>query len=240
MTLTPTPIVHPALAALTGNAGHPAADVLAFVNSGVWIDANHLLHGPRFTVDLIPESTVQSIIHPVTGIVHTNGSSGTVTPAQSVAYWRRPDVVGEAHLAIGYDNAIQAVPLNRRADCNYKANLWYLPSGVAVGAISLECQDDGAATVATTPLTLRQLDLAASVLTAVCVCYGAWCTQPAAWDDSGIGHHILFPEWWKTPRSCPGAARIRQMDALRKLVADRLVAFGANVAGWHCGMGRPT
>jgi hypothetical protein len=48
------------------------------------------------------------------------------------------------------------MPLNRRADCNYKANgYWW--SGAYVGAISFETTDNGYPTLDATPWTLAQL-----------------------------------------------------------------------------------
>jgi hypothetical protein len=71
------------------------------------------------------------------------------------------------------------------------------------------------------------------------VCYGIACTNPTRWDDTGIGHHCQYPEWSSyTGKTCPGAARIRQMDYVRHTVAGMLADY-SKATGWQCGRGYP-
>jgi hypothetical protein len=208
------------------------ADALAWISGGFWIDANHLLHGPGVATRLIPEASTQGKITPRTAILHTNaGSSGV----RSLWSWiTRKDVNGEPHFQVASDGGVeQYMPLTRRADCNYSANAF---------AISYETQDNGSATLDRDGWTLEQLAAVIGSLTAICVTYGVQCTQPSTWAAGGIGHHSLHPfqgvgrPAWTNVRgkTCPGRARIAQMDFIRQAVAERLADF-IQATGWSCG-----
>jgi hypothetical protein len=235
---------HPAIAGLA-NAGHPAVDVLRFITGGYYIDAGHVIRGPRAIYSpVMPEATSQPIIHPRSIILHTNAGPHRTAWASLFRYWSRTDITGEAHFQVsgvtdnrdGSARLVQTMPLNRRADCNARANSW-LSGTYRVGAVSFETEDDGAASLDRTPWSLGQLDLIVAASTAIAICYGVWCTVPARWDDSGIGHHALHPEWSiYRGKTCPGAARIRQMDHIRARVASNLAAYGEHT-GWKCGKG---
>lgn len=230
--------LHPVLQQRTPD-GRTWGDILRFITGGYYIDDTHWLHGPNVVRRPIPESTTQPTIHPRNAILHTNAAN-----RGSASLWSwitQASVTGEPHFQVGYTDLEQYMPLNRRADCNYSANRW-LGNGRWYGAISFETQDNGAATLDKTPWTLAQLDHMANTLTAICVVYGMMCTQPATWDGSGIGHHTLFPfqgatrKAWTNVRgkTCPGAARIRQMDYVRAAVAERMANF-VRETGFKCG-----
>jgi hypothetical protein len=133
--------------------------------------------------------------------------------------------------------------LNRRADCNFSANRWVDPRAPygAFGAVSFETQDLGSKTVDRTPWTFPQIGAMVGAITAICVAYNVHCVQPATWDGSGIGHHTLFPyqgigqKAWSNVRgkTCPGAARIAQMDEVRRQVQNRLALY-SQTTGWKC------
>lgn len=239
----PVERMHPVLLKPAKHPHNTYGDVLKWVTGGFWIDANHWLHGPNVVCRPIPESSTQPFIEPRNAILHTNaGSKG----AASLWGWiTQASVTGEPHFQAGYVNLEQYMPLNRRADCNYSANRWRdKATGKYFGAISFETQDNGAATLDRTPWNLVQLGSMANALTCISVVYGTMCTQPPQWDGSGIGHHTLFPfqgagrPAWTNVRgkTCPGAARIRQMDYVRSSVADRMAAFVQNT-GFQCGRG---
>lgn len=220
-------------------------DVLAFITGGYWIDSADMLRGPGVVHALIPEAVTQPVIAPYSVIHHTN-AGGSLTRWESlIAYWRRADITGEAHIQLdGVDlgpsdraSIVQAMPFTRRADCNYKANSW-TRNGRRVGAISIETQDRGGATVERTPWSLPQFAGLVAIDTCVTFVYGIACTVPTAPFDSGLGHHAAFKEWSVfTGKTCPGAARIRQMDQLRLTVAQNLVAVQTHT-GTPCGFGR--
>lgn len=225
------------------------ADVLMFITGGYLIDDAHLLRGPRAVVELVePEASSQPIITPHSTILHTNAAPAWTWYLNLIRYWRRSDVTGEAHFQVAgvaddgtlpasdrrAARIVQAIPMNRRADCNYKGNAWWY-GAVRRGAISFETEDNGAATLDRTPWSVAQFELLVAAHTCISVVYGVWCTPPTRWDDGGIGHHALHPEWSiYRGKTCPGAARIRQMDELRRRVAANLAAFSTHT-GWRCG-----
>lgn len=222
-----------------GVSGQLYGDVLKFVTGGFTINPNHIIEGPGLVYRPIPESSTQPLIEPRSAILHTN--AGGTTSKSLWAWITRASVTGEPHFQIGYAGGEQYMPMNRRADCNYTANRW-LQSGKWFGAISFETQDNGGATVEITPWTAQQVRMMVNILTCICVVYGVQCSQPGAWNDSGIGHHSLFPfqgvgsKAWTNVRgkTCPGRARKAQMDYVRSEVAKNLAAFG-EVTGWKCG-----
>lgn len=187
--------------------------------SEFYVNSYGLLVGPGVTWDLIPEGTLdperggQPVIKPTTVILHSQAGPRR-TPAEAlVAYMRRADITGEAHMIANLDGTmVQVVPFNRRADCNYKANSF---------AISFETQDNGSATLAETPWTLAQANQIANAIAAIGHKYGVPYTNPTNWQDPGVGYHSQYPEWSSyTGKTCPGAARIRQMDWVRAQAAS--------------------
>lgn len=185
------------------------------------MNSNHVLEGPKVVYKPIPEAATQQVIVPWSVILHSNAAP-RYTPWLSLwRYWNRADVNGEAHLQVDLDGTIvQAIPFNRRADCNAKANAFRAFGGV-VGAISIETADLGAATLATTPWNQAQLDAIVGAVAAVGHKYGVPYTQPTSWQDRGVGFHSQFAEWSiYRGKTCPGAARIRQMDYVRTRAAE--------------------
>jgi hypothetical protein len=119
----------------------------------------------------------------------------------------------------------QAMPIIRRADCNYKANSFVL-NGKVYGAISFETEDNGAATLEHTPWSLPTLNALVQINKALVIQCDIHCSQPAYWNSSGIGHHCLHQEWSiYVGKTCPGAARIAQMDYIRNEVGVGAAAF---------------
>jgi len=222
-----------------GTDGQKYGDVLRFITGGVYINRFHVMSGPGFVYRPIPEAATQPNIEPRNAILHTN--AGKNSAGSLWGYITQASVTGEPHFQVGYGQTEQYMPLNRRADCNYSANRW-LQNGHWYGAIAFETQDSGSATVEITPWSTTQLRSMVNALTAICIVYGVHCAQPGAWNDSGIGHHSLFPfqgigsKAWTNVRgkTCPGRARKAQMDYIRSEVAKNLAAFGA-ATGWKCG-----
>lgn len=250
----PVDRLHPVLLKPANRPSDTYGDVLKYVTGGYWIDSNHWLHGPQVSQRPIPEGTLpvgkggQPIIEPRNAILHTNaGSKGA---ASLWGFITNASVSGEPHFQAGYGTLEQYMPLNRRADCNYSANRWRDgTTGKYFGAISFETQDDGSASLNTTPWKfskegVSQWSSLVNALTCLGVVYGLSCAAPTRWDAPGIGHHVLYPfqgvgrSAWTNVRgkTCPGAARIKQMDSIRAGVAERLAQFAENT-GFKCGRG---
>lgn len=107
----------------------------------------------------------------------------------------------------------QLIPLDHSADANRKANR--RPDGT--GAVSIETEDMGAATVERTPWTTHQVDEIVGACVYVCRTYSIpprLCRTPS---DPGIGYHTLFgapSDWTPVAKSCPGAARKAQVPEI--------------------------
>lgn len=241
--------VHPKLARKIPD-GNTWDNVLKWITAGYSIgvtsEGHHVLVGPKVVYGEVwtPEASTQPQIKPRMCILHTNAGPRKTPWRNLYNHIFRKDVVGEMHFQADMDGTIaNLMPLNRRADCNYSANSFRIANDPTLyGAISFETQDEGWPTLNTTPWTVPQLESMIAAITCICVVYGVYCTQPAKWDDSGIGHHSLFPygglgsKAWTNVRgkTCPGTARIRQMDYVRARVAKNLADFG-QVTGWKCG-----
>lgn len=176
---------------------------------------------------LLPETITQPVIAPSLAILHSNSGNPRVPWWQVLRWYRRPEVTGEPHFEVSLDGTVaQFMPTNRRADCNAKANAWTDPTGRVRGAVSFETQDDGGPTVDRTPWTAEQIESICQILAALIAHYpDMTCTSPTHFRDRGIGYHSQYPEWsiYKG-KTCPGHARIRQMDYVRRRVAELVVA----------------
>lgn len=186
-----------------------------------------VLHGPKVTYKPIPEAATQPKITPRSVILHSEAGP-RYTPLQNLwNYIRRADITGEPHFLVDRDGTVwQAMPVTVRADNNYRANRW-IHDGRAYGAVSFETSDEGWPTLDRTPWNAAQLAAIVGATAALCCTYGIACTAPARWTDSGIGHHVLFPNDWTNVRgkTCPGRARIAQMDWIRREVAVMVAAY---------------
>lgn len=225
-------VPHPAFLGKGLDGKTPKVDLIKFITGGYWLDSLAILHGPGVTYKPLPEVATQPIIVPRNAIMHSQAGPRR-TPWQALwNYMARPDIHLEAHTLANLDGTlIQTMPFNRRADCNYKANSW-VHNSVRYGALSCETQDLGYPTLAITPWTVEQMQSLSSMLAIQCIAYKIACTAPTKWDDTGIGYHSQFKEWSSfTGKTCPGAARIRQMDELRRLVATKVAAFYQHAGG---------
>lgn len=239
---------HPNLAGVGADGVTPRVDLLAWFSGGYTIDRWNLLHGPvrddgRPSVvhTLLPEGLTQRQIRQRAAILHSNAGSSPSRWEQLRAFLLRATDT-EPHLQLdgpwsagGVDGQFaQFVPFDRRADCNYKANGW-THDGDYWGALSIETGDNGAGSLAVTPWTLPMFAALRGALVAFCVTYGIACTPTTAWDDSGIGYHSQFAEWSAYKgKTCPGAARIRQVPQLLSEVQGRLALYHEH-AGSRCG-----
>lgn len=190
--------------------------------SDYYVNSNHVLVGPNVIYKPLPQVVSQSKIVPYSIILHTNSSSSGKNRWQNLWNFLASNRAGgvESHFQIDMDGTIiQFMPCNVRADCNYKANS-FVQNFRTVGAISIETQDNGEATLDKTPWTLPQIAAINNVVAAVGHKYGVPYVQPATWDSAGVGYHSLFKEWsiYKG-KVCPGAARIAQMDYVRSEAA---------------------
>lgn len=179
-----------------------------------YINKDHYLVGPNVTVaPIMPEALTQANIVPRTVILHTNAGSPLTRWDRLRAFMARQDITIECHFQVDMDGHVaQFMPTNRRADCNYKANGF---------AVSIETQDNGSATLSTTPWTVAQAEAIANVVAAVGHKYGIPYTSPTSYLDDGVGYHSQYAEWSVyRGKTCPGAARIRQMDWIRQRAAQ--------------------
>lgn len=186
-----------------------------------YVNSNHLLVGPNVHYLPIAEASTQPYINPWSVILHSNAGPTKTAIERLREYMSRQDVNGESHLLVGLDGQIfQLLPFNRRADCNAHANSFDAFGGKA-GAISFETQDYGYPSLPTTPWPMAQFDAIANACAALGHKYGIPYTSPTHWKDRGIGYHSQYPEWsiYKG-KTCPGAARIRQMDYVRAVAAN--------------------
>lgn len=213
---------------LTGVAldGHtPKVDVLAYITGGYVINDNDLLVGPNVVTALLPEDATQPKITPRSSILHSNAGTKGAIWSQLRAFLARASET-EPHLQHDMNGVIaQLMRYTTRADCNYKANRWSF-SGTWYGALSHETADNGAATLDVTPWPVPQFAGLVASLTCEAICYRVRCTATTTWTDSGIGYHSQFPEWSVfRGKSCPGKARIRQMDEVRRQVTNNVAKF---------------
>jgi hypothetical protein len=165
----------------------------------------------------IPEQQTQPRIIVSQLIFHSMAGPRLTSLEALRAYMGRDDVHVECTAMSDMDGRMaQLVEANVRADCNYKAN---------VRAISVETQDEGSPTLASTPWTPIQLEQHAG--------FAAWCHLrfsvplrfPPTWDSPGVGYHRLYAEWSNvTGKTCPGDTRISQMPAL--------LARAREIAAW--------
>jgi N-acetyl-anhydromuramyl-L-alanine amidase AmpD len=184
-----------------------------------YIDSSGILRGEKVRHAFLPEATTQPFITPTQTILHSQAGPRKTLWSSLVAYMKRADVTMECHFLVDMDGWItQTMPTNRRADCNYKAN---------PRAISIETQDNGWPTLATTPWAPEQIDSIIWIVAAAGHRYGIPYSQPGTWMTPGVGHHSLFPEWSAYKgKTCPGTARIAQMDYVRWFAAQRCACEG--------------
>lgn len=217
---------HPRLSVMVGE--HSKGDILAINNGGVYVDNRHVLVGSdRLSYRPLPEATIAPQIVPRMSVLHTQASSTKATNDQAWNWANRPEVTGEAHFygpELAGGKMLQAMPLNRRADSQYKANRFQIPNDTNwYGAISFETQDEGSGSLNATPWSWDQIGTLCAALTAIHFTYRMFCTPCGWYLDGGISQHNAFPnEWSLSAHSCPGTARTRQMDGIRAEVARRL------------------
>jgi hypothetical protein len=183
---------------------------------GYYVNSQHILVGPKVIYKPIPEAATAPKIVPWSLILHSNSGPAYTRWERLWAYMNRADITIESHLQIDLDGTIvQMVPFNVRADCNAHANQ-FVVNGQRVGAISIETADNGAAALATQPWSMAQLNAIVGATAAVGHKYGVPYSSPTAWNDRGVGYHSQYKEWSiYRGKTCPGPARIRQMDYIR-------------------------
>jgi hypothetical protein len=130
-------------------------------------------------------------------------------------YVARDDIHIEPTYILDLDGRMaQLVDAFTKADCQYKANGF---------AASVETQDRGSATLASTPWSPEQVEQLAGV--------AAWMhlhprirlplTPATKWDGTGIGPHRQFPEWSVYQgKTCPGDARVAQIPQILALANE--------------------
>lgn len=199
---------------------------LQLVNEGHYFDeSTGIFYGPRTSSSLLPEAFSKRIT-PRGLIFHSNAAPHR-TPLQALKkYVFRLDITIEPHFDLGLDGiAEQWVPVTYKADCNAKANQ-YVKNGITYGAVSVESEDEGSASLPTTPWSLGQLSFLIALGTALAIQFGNGCQPCALWDDYGIDYHCKHKEWSiYSGKTCPGAARIRQMPYIQEAVKDRVVKY---------------
>ena len=203
-------------------------------NEGYYFDDTGRLYGPNVVWSPLPEDKTQPAIIPHSMICHTNAGNNKATWKQLWSWLNSAGNTGESHFQGDMDGTLaQYMRVTVRADCNWKANSWKHTDGKQHGAVSFEMQDNGAASLNTTPYTVGQIKSLVGAGTALAVQWGITCYAPRAWNDHGIDYHSRFPyvnPWtpaWTNVKgkTCPGTARIRQMPGVRQFVGERVVAY---------------
>lgn len=224
--------LHPEFLGPTLLGDNTKENVARFLSGGHILDAEGWVHGPKVIRTPIPEAFTQPLITPELVILHSNAAPSYTRAERLIAFWRRADINGEAHLQLDLNGTgYQAIPVSRRADCNYKVNSFF-KNGKRCGAISWETADNGAATLPVTPWNMDMLDTLISFNFLFCAAYKIGCGACPSPFSTGIDYHSKFREWSSfTGKTCPGASRIRQMDYVRTEVASRLAEYYRQCGG---------
>lgn len=191
----------------------------------LYVDDNGLIQAyPHSKIkvvhEILPEAWSQAVIRPYSFILHSNAGPRKTPWRALIAYLKRADITIEPHFQVprtdeeGQPTLVQTVPVTRRADCNYKANQWWV-AGESRGAISFETGDEGSPTLPTTPWDGGQLRVLRHTMAAIGLKYNIPAQPTGDPYGRGIGYHSQFPEWSVfRGKTCPGAARINQMGYL--------------------------
>jgi hypothetical protein len=166
----------------------------------------------------IPEALVQARITVRSGIFHSMAGPRLTSIEDLRAYMARDDIHIESTFILDFDGRMaQVCYFDQRADCNYRANAF---------AFSVETQDEGSATLATTPWSPAQVDQLAGLAAFAHLRDGVPLELPPRWDSGGIGYHRLHPEWSVYQgKSCPGDTRVAQMP--------EILASAAQIVAWR-------
>lgn len=172
---------------------------------------------PNARLRLLPEAETQARIKPTQIILHT-----IVGSAEGAFKFFRDQSSLESHFIVPFAGPRwQLIPCNRSADANRRANR--RPDGT--GAISVETEDNGGATIERTPWTDHQVDEIVELCVWACREFDIPARLCRTTSDPGIGYHTLFgapSDWTPVAKSCPGAARKAQVPGIIKRVADTL------------------
>ncbi len=163
----------------------------------------------------IPEALTQRKIRAILFILHSMAGPNMTSLEAIRRYYYRDDIHTESTWGLAMSGeCAQFVPVDVRADCNADANNL---------ATSVETQDLGSATLATTKWSPEQVEQLAGL--------SAWqhmnplCAltlgDPADWNQPGVGYHSEHDEWSiYVGKTCPGAARIAQMPEIRRRAVE--------------------
>jgi hypothetical protein len=161
----------------------------------------------------LPENAYQDPIDPDQVILHTAVDAEGRTSL--FGYFGQEEVTLESTFYVRMDGEIeQYLDTNVRADANFHAN---------PRAISIETEDDGRPDI--TPWTAAQIVSLVRLIDWLCTVHPKILRRRCpAWDQAGIGYHTMWgaPSPW-TPvegKTCPGAARIPQVDGIIRAVAN--------------------
>lgn len=232
--------IHPGFQGNTLDGSNTKENVIRFITGGMCLDDDHFIRGGKAIVSpLDPEATTQPFITPRSIIYHTNSGSVYSTWQRLKIYLMRAGIDIEPHFDVDLNGVLAGfIPLNRKADCNYKANRWYDKDLAKwFGAISFESADHGYPALENEPWTIEQLNSIIGASVIICIAYGVWCTPTASWNDTGIDYHSKYKEWSVyVGKTCPGAARKRQMPFIHNEVALRIAEYYKQCGG-TCGVG---
>lgn len=168
---------------------------------------------------LIPEANTQAKILARLLVLHSMAGPNMTSLEAIRRYYERDDIHTESTFALAMSGEMaQFVPIDVRADCQADANGF---------AASVETQDRGYPTLPTTAWTPEQVEQLAGL--------SAWMhlnprcdlalVDPAIWNGTGVGYHSEYARWSiYVGKTCPGAARIAQMPAVRAR-ATEIVAW---------------
>lgn len=142
---------------------------------------------------------------PVRGlVVHSTGS-----PYLPYQYFEHSSNL-ESTFGLDTDGTLeQYMGADERADANYLANDWFASIETVNHRSYFDRRDwDG------DPWSPEQV----AQIVRVCDWYATNFNIPRrlmnAWNGSGFGYHIQFPQWHMVPKACPGARRIQQFKQI--------------------------
>lgn len=144
----------------------------------------------------------QVILHTIVGSVES-----------AIGRWERSDGT-EATFVLGLDGTLyQCLDSEVRADANFTANR---------RAISIETEDRGGGRDwdpdrVWVPWTDAQMTMICRLLDWIHTTHGIPMQRCPSPSEAGVGYHTMWgapSPWTPVPKSCPGAARIRQFDEL--------------------------
>lgn len=150
----------------------------------------------------LPENTTEPPITATQVVLHSVVGAGNPR-----AHFNRGGNQLESHFWVVLDGTVhQFIDTARQADAQRDGN---------VRAISVETADHGDPDH--DPWTPAQIEAMASIIVWAHRTHGVPVRRCRTWTDPGVGYHTMWgapSHWTPVAKTCPGAARIRQFEAV--------------------------